>query len=144
MSAIKFTEEDRLFSKLVKLRSDQSCQYCHTSFKHDLSQLHCSHWKGRANKSTRYHPDNAFAHCVMCHDKLGHSPALFDRWVATTIGPNKADSINALSKRPAKLRPTNYAEIRAHFRKEIKRLENISQGESREFTVPHWYMVGTV
>lgn len=139
---MKYTQEDQLVSQLVKFSSDYGCQHCGKSFKGEPELLHCSHWKGRANKSTRYHPDNVFAHCMWCHSDLEQSPAKFDRWVIMTIGEERADEINRLSKRPMKIKDHHEKELRTHFRAELKRIQAENGNETQYWTAPDWYMMG--
>lgn len=65
---------------------------------------------------------------------------MFDKWVAERLGQELADEIDALSKRPSKLKPWDIEEIHKHMLKERARLlQNIGGIAPFHFTVPSFY-----
>jgi len=66
---MKILLEDRLFSRLIKLRDKCKCVRCGTI--HDISSkgLHCSHFWGRSNWATRYDEENCDTLCFACHNR---------------------------------------------------------------------------
>jgi len=140
MTLMKVSKEDKVFSDLVRLRAGWICESCGKDCSHQTGLLHCSHWQKRANRSTRWHPLNAFAHCHVCHPKFENNPLMFDKWVAERLGQELADEIDALSKRPSKLKPWDIEEIHKHMLKERARLlQNIGGIAPFHFTVPSFY-----
>ncbi len=69
MRKIKITQLDSLFSKKIRQRDNWTCVRCGVSYAPPTSALHCSHFWGRALKSTRYDPRNCDALCYGCHSK---------------------------------------------------------------------------
>ena len=53
---IKRDKTDQLFSFLVRMRVNYTCQYCGRNFLHDTGKAHCSHIYGRRSKGVRWHP----------------------------------------------------------------------------------------
>jgi uncharacterized CHY-type Zn-finger protein len=101
--------------------------------------LHCSHYFGRRNKSLRWDPDNAFAHCFGCHQKLGSNPHDFQRWAEDRLGSGTVEILN--EKRNdlnlAKSLHKAEKEIAAHYKLEYETmLSRRAAGESGrlEFT----------
>lgn len=62
MVKIRLDPNDVLFSKMVRER-DGRCMFCGSTEK----SLQCSHFWGRSNKATRFHPLNVEALCFYCH-----------------------------------------------------------------------------
>lgn len=61
---------DKVFSNFIRERDDWTCQLCdgwHGEGSGQRRNLHCSHFWGRARKSTRFDPDNCIAACYSCH-----------------------------------------------------------------------------
>jgi hypothetical protein len=115
-------KHDKLFSELVRMRSDWICEYCKRDFKHDHHGLHCSHLFGRAKQGVRLHPLNAFAHCAGCHDRLGQHPVDFAEWAKSRMGEQKYNALRLLSSKPTKFSAWEKELDHKHFLAEKKRL----------------------
>lgn len=63
---ISLKKADRLFSQQIRERDKKCLHPKHTG---DHKMLQCSHYYGRANKSTRFDPDNCITLCWLCHYK---------------------------------------------------------------------------
>ena len=63
----KIDKADSLFSKWIRRRDNNTCQRCKRKFLDGEAGLHCSHFYGRVNESTRFEPDNCVAICYGCH-----------------------------------------------------------------------------
>ena len=101
---IKITALDRLFSLYVRHRANWRCQYCGTDYaKLNKSGLHCSHLYGRRHKSTRWHPDNAFAHCFGCHQFLGGNPVIFSKWARMKLGVARFNRLASLHRKTSRV-----------------------------------------
>lgn len=68
---LKRTQADKWFSDCVRERANWACENCGKDHANDKQNLHCSHFVSRSHLATRYHPKNAMAHCITCHEYLG-------------------------------------------------------------------------
>jgi hypothetical protein len=130
---IKVTVADSAFSKCVRERSGWACEFCSREFPEGhRAGLHCSHYFGRRNASTRHEPLNGFSLCFRCHLHLGANPHEHSEWVRGMLGPI---AYNVLCEKRQQIlrkneRPTD-KELAAHFRSELKRMEALrAQGET--------------
>lgn len=143
--ALKRDKYDAVFSELVRERTNWQCDYCGRYFHDDHSKLHCSHFKSRRHKATRYHPFNAFAHCIGCHRKLGEDPFEFTMHANLTYGEMTIERVAYLAAMPARLKQWQMDDIYQHMKGQItlmreKRLEGCTG--RIEFTLPDWYQDG--
>ena len=84
---IKRDKFDDVFSKFIRTRAKWFCEKCGKYFPEgNRAGLHCSHMFGRRNITVRYHPDNAFSHCVYCHKYLSENPVEFAQWAEKILG----------------------------------------------------------
>jgi hypothetical protein len=90
---VKRDKLDILFSKLIRERSDYSCDRCHLNFRHETHGLQCSHFVTRGHHTLRWEPLNAAAHCISCHFKLGADPVLFAEWICEYLGHEKYEAL---------------------------------------------------
>ena len=89
---LKRTKLDIVFSNLIRERAEWKCERCKKYYPEGHRQgLDCSHFYGRRHRSTRWHPDNAFAHCRGCHQYLGSNPAIFNAWALKQLGDTRYD-----------------------------------------------------
>src|SRR3990167_9446493 len=101
---VKRDKRDAIFSLLIRERSSWLCERCGKQFSREDGQgLHCSHFISRRHRSTRWHPDNAAAHCFSCHQYLGEHPLEFAEWIKQRLAPfHRAAKLRALSQVVAK------------------------------------------
>ena len=90
---IRLDKLDILFSKYVRLRADNHCEFCGKYF--EFGRLQCSHFKGRRRHSVRYDPDNAAALCFGCHSYLGENPDVHTAWFKKRLGSEKFEQLMA-------------------------------------------------
>lgn len=88
---------DDAWSKLVKLRAGNKCEYCGTKTK----QLHSHHLFTRSRRSTRWDVQNGICLCAG-HHVLGNfsahkSPLEFTEWLYTYKGKDFIDKIRLKS-----------------------------------------------
>jgi len=143
--ALKIDKFDKVFSQLVRERTNWQCDYCGRHFHHEKAKLHCSHFKSRRHKATRYHPYNAFSHCVGCHRKLEGDPYEFVNHAEITYGEMTIDRVAHLACVPVRLKPWQMDELYQHMKGELKRLQEAREGgdcDRIEFTLPDWYQEG--
>lgn len=119
---------DDAYSKVIRLSNDWNCHYCKRNFEHDKGKLHCSHVFGRRAYRVRWSidPNNAMAHCISCHRKLGEHPVLFTDHYIETYGQDALDRLreryNDLSVKYSK---AQQKQIAAHFRQEYGRINKL-------------------
>lgn len=143
--ALKRDKFDDVFSQLVRERTDWQCDYCGRTFHHERQKLHCSHFKSRRHKATRYHPYNAFAHCIGCHRKLEEDPYEFTAHAEIVYGEMTIERVARLACIPVRLKPWQMDELYQHMKSELKRLQELrAHGVTGriEFTFPDWYQDG--
>lgn len=111
----KLDKLDTLFSEYVRRRAiaeTGGCQRCLTA-KYDTTKvdgtiypaymlLQCAHFYGRAKKSTRYDPDNAFGLCGACHIYFTSHPAEFVQWFIEKKGSMVYDLLQVRTRTPAR------------------------------------------
>lgn len=136
---------DNIFSKCVRERSDyvceyEGCEYCQNhSFRPRPGGLHCSHFKGRRNRSTRWHPDNCFALCHKRHERMGDNPDEHAFWVRRKLGEPRFDELVLRGNGVRKYTPADRAEMNAHYRAQLKYLERRRRdGETGYLDIVSW------
>lgn len=138
-SGIKRDKYDALFSELVRMRTNWICECCKRSFAHNKGALHCSHIFGRRKQSVRLHPDNAMAHCISCHQKLGENPIEFANAVQGLVGRVKYERLTILANTPTKFTKFDKEIIHKHYlaeRKRIQALRDAGELGRLEFSLP--------
>lgn len=114
---IKRTEADRWFSLCVRERSEWACEYCGGKYERGAQGLHCSHLWSRRHKAVRHDPDNAFAHCFGCHQRLGGDPAVFVSWARGVLGESRFECLAERHRGIRKWNKRLEKEIAAHYKK---------------------------
>src|SRR3990167_11322110 len=113
---VKRDKRDAIFSLLVRERSSWRCERCGKQFSREDGQgLHFSHFISRRHRSTRWHPENAAAHCFACHQYLGEHPMEFTRWVHNRIGQGRAGIMERLANVVAKFTKRDLESIYRHM-----------------------------
>ena len=116
-------KRDALFSELVRERASWLCEKC--GAKPAPRMLHCSHFFGRCYRSTRWHPDNAAAHCFGCHQWFTDNPIEFSYWIRFHFGKRgghlgHVGRIQRLSRVVAAFKKHDLAEIEADLKVELQ------------------------
>lgn len=140
MSGIKIGPCDELFSLLVRGRVNFTCEYCGKFYPRGKTMgIECSHYIGRANKRTRFDPENAFAHCTKCHFFLGGNPHVFSRWTRETLGTAKYEALVDRSLELLKTNPLVIHSIRLHLKRELDIMtERRASGEQGRIEFKAW------
>lgn len=115
---IKIDPADRYFSLCVRERAGNRCEVCARSS--EDYRIDCSHLFSRRHNATRWNPFNAFAHCFVCHQRLGGNPVEFTRWAESKLGPAKVEALRVKHQMTLKLSAKDKAFIADHYRKEHK------------------------
>lgn len=119
MKRIKITVLDALFSKLVRNRSNWTCERCGTVYPENSAGLQCSHLFGRRSAATRVHSLNAVAHCAGCHSYLTANPDTFSKWMREYRGDEVVDRLKYLHGLPITLKSSDHIDIRADLKAQL-------------------------
>lgn len=126
--SLLITPADAAFSKAIRERTNWTCEVCgkyYPEWEKKRMGLHCSHWMGRGNWSTRFDPRNAFSHCWGCHRDMAADKNYFADWVAEQIGTNVAFEVRALANKPARGIRKQVPDIAKHYRRQHKLMQAI-------------------
>lgn len=120
---IKRDKFDKIFSDMVRLRDNWTCQRCKKTYPEGQRKgLHCSHIFSRRHTITRWEPLNAVAHCYSCHQYLGGNPVIFEDWARQYLGDYTLDMLIEKHHRTIKLTKKDKIEIYAHMKSEHARM----------------------
>jgi len=131
----KNTYLDKLFSEFIRRRAIANvggCEKCltpkHNTLKdnNDITpawkSLQCSHYIGRANKTTRYDIDNGVGLCGACHIYLTSHPYEHTEWFKNHLGE---EQFNLLANRMRNSHPKpDRKAIELYLKEKIKQLED--------------------
>jgi len=87
---IKLTKLDILFSRYIRLKADNHCEYCGEYKK----RLQTSHFHGRRKRVVRWDEDNVAALCFSCHLYLGENPQTHTEWFIQRLGSERFERLN--------------------------------------------------
>ena len=113
---------DKWFSWAVRASAGWNCQKCGKHFDPPTQQLQCSHLFSRKHNITRFHSENAFAHCASCHAWLESRPPEFAAWATDFMGEERYDSLRAYHHKVANFRKDDFKAIAKHYREEYARM----------------------
>ena len=147
---VKKLDPDYWFSLCVRERAGWTCECCGKHYEPTISEvtgnpanpgLHCSHYIGRANYSTRFDPLNADAHCYGCHAKFEGNPHLFLGWKVEQLGNERYDILiekfnNIMIGKQARQEKQEIAE---YYRSEYFRMQELrAQGVTGRIDFIGW------
>ena len=108
------------FSLLIRNRSNWRCEACGDYLGGNRSSLHASHFHSRRKQSTRYDPQNVFAHCFTCHQKLGENRHKFRAWVKTKLGDIEYELLRLRANEIVKRTAADKKELLAEMKGKLK------------------------
>ena len=94
---------DREFSVFIRSRDNWTCQRCGRDFWNSRDYLHTSHFVGRANKATRFDPDNCDALCWECHEEFHAHPEAHKAWKLFRLGPERFEALQVRKRQVVKV-----------------------------------------
>jgi hypothetical protein len=118
---IRIDKRDTVFSKLIRLRAQWSCESCGTYFPFGHG-LQCSHFFGRRHMSTRWDADNAAAHCFTCHMRFGENPIAFTAWIKKYLGDVRYEALQARHQRIVKRTKAELEDLYQHLKQQYAAL----------------------
>lgn len=115
---------DRLFSSLVRERSDWTCERCGLEFPEARLVKKCrgldaSHFWGRSRRATRWYGWNVFAHCTGCHRHLSANPTEFHVWVKSQMSEESFDDLMLRANAVRKYTKADKEEMFLHFQDQL-------------------------
>lgn len=119
---IRIDKRDTVFSKLIRLRARFNCEKCGRYFPQGHG-LQCSHFFGRRHMSTRWDPDNAAAHCFVCHMRFGENPIEFTAWIKQYLGDGRYDMLTERHRRIVKRTKHDLEFLYQHLKQQLAALE---------------------
>ena len=114
---IKLTPLDVLFSKLIRVKSDYTCEYCGN--KPHKQGLHCSHFIGRRYRNTRWLEDNACCLCFACHNYMHDFPSVHKDFFVKRLGSDRVEQLEIIALSGNK---PDLEEIGANLKNKLKEL----------------------
>lgn len=114
---------DDAWSKLVKLRAHNQCEYCRKS-----TTLNSHHIFSRSKRSTRWDPMNgiclcAYHHALSSNFSAHQAPLEFTIWLTEKKGQDFIDRLRFKANSISKLHPFEKKVLLDELNKEIKELE---------------------
>lgn len=139
MSGIKRTPADAAFSDCIRERANWTCELCGRYYPEGSRMgLHCSHFIGRRNTSTRWEPMNAMALCYGCHSKVGGDPHHHTEIFQERLG----DLYEILLEKKRMIVPKCDRDLRAiakHFRLQLQEMQKKrANGETGRIEFQGW------
>ena len=124
MAGIKRWPADIIFSTCIRERSDWTCERCDKQYPEGhRGGLECSHYWGRAIKSTRWNADNCFALCTGCHALFTGRPEEHVRWVLAQLGDGLVEILRDKQRELYKGWKRDLKDIRNHYKAEFTTME---------------------
>lgn len=120
LMAIARSKLDIVFSLLVRERAGNVCEASGATARE--CQLECCHVEGRRNRSTRWHPDNAFCLSHAMHLYYTENPISWAEWVRRKLGEERYHANLRLAHSPRKFTPREIEGLYRHYQSELKRL----------------------
>ena len=106
---------DDWFSKSVRHRDQQRCQFCFAE------GTDCAHIFGRAKKSVRWSMDNAVTLCRYHHRYFTANPVAFTDWLTKLYGQGHLDLLREKANAILKTNKILRKEISDHYRTEYRK-----------------------
>ena len=119
--AIRRDALDDLFSRYIRLKADNHCEYCGEFRK--IFELECSHFHSRRKWITRLDEENCVALCATCHRFLGEHPNIHSDFFRKRLGSERFEQLNIRAQQVKKRLKWEYEELKAKYREKIKYLE---------------------
>lgn len=113
---------DKWFSLCVRERAGWKCEACGREYPYgsDVRGLECSHYVGRASKSTRWTPGNCWALCTHCHFHFGGHPAEHYRFIVEKIGTEREQELFRKGKEVIKITKKDRESIAKYFKEQFE------------------------
>lgn len=121
---MKTTKEDKVFSTLIRLANNFTCENCffidseaQITFK--SRQIHLSHFIGRGNYQVRWNVDNGYCLCATCHAYYEDRPSEHTQFVTNLIGKEKVEHLEWVSNQAIKWTKQEREDMYTHYKNEL-------------------------
>ena len=121
---------DAVVSDFVRYRDQWTCQRCRKSFIPPSQGYHCSHFKSRAHKGTRYDLLNCDGLCWPCHKYFAARINEYRDWKVVRIGERAVTLLEYKARKPFKINRSEKDLLYAEIKKELN--AKIADYESRK------------
>ena len=91
---IRIDPLDKIFSLLIRTKSQWKCEKCGKQYQSPTSGLQNSHFWGRANKRVRWDEKNCSALCFSCHQYFTANPNEHVLWMQKKLGEKEFEALN--------------------------------------------------
>jgi len=120
VKGVKRDKKDAVFSDLIRLRVNYTCENCGHCEGGKSQAIQCAHIISRKYKLVRYHPDNAFCLCASCHMNFTDHPLLFADFVREKQGSELPDIIREIAYSKRKIIKLEYEDMHKDYLKQLK------------------------
>ena len=121
---MKRDKHDKCMSFLVRERAEWRCERCNKYFPEGhRGGLKCSHYYGRARKSTRWFPDNLTSLCTGCHFYFGGARDEYTSFLRKELGEVLFDDLVLRGNKPRKYTKSDMAEMYTHYKAQLAYME---------------------
>lgn len=118
--ALKRDKLDKVVSDLVRYRDQWTCQRCRKSFIPPHAGFHCSHFKSRAHKGTRWDLLNCDGLCWNCHKHFAANITEYRQWKVSRIGEESVTLLEYKARNVFKLNQAEKDFLYQGLAKELK------------------------
>lgn len=116
---IKHSQEDKLFSLLVREKAQGICEHCKKL--KGVKKLQASHYFGRRNKALRWDFENVSALCFTCHMvTMTENPHYHTKWMKEKLGAVRYRKLVNASTTIKKWTKDELEELRAELKEQLK------------------------
>ena len=138
--AIKISKQDKVFSQCIRERANWTCERCGKYYPEGNRQgLDASHLFGRRHSSTRWNPDNVFAHCRGCHQYLGSNPPIFTAWARDKLGDVRYDWLMERHNQTVKYTKADKEEMYQHYKAQLAYMQRLrKEGDTGYLPLCGW------
>jgi hypothetical protein len=109
---------DKLFSEVIRLRSNGFCEHCGLWVGFD--KIDPSHYYVRGHKNLRFDEDNVFGLKHECHMYFDNHKSEFTSWVVNRLGIQRFDRLVVQNNTIQKL---DYETLKTQLQNRIKELQ---------------------
>ena len=121
---VKRDKYDTVFSDLIRLRTNYTCENCGYQTQGKCTSIQCAHIISRKYKLTRYHPDNAFCLCAKCHMNFTDHPLLFADFVKSKQGEELPAIIREIAYSKRKVIKLEWEDMYKDYRAQLKEMQS--------------------
>jgi hypothetical protein len=118
--SVRVSPADTAFSLCVRTAAKYTCGKCGKS----EGRMECSHIFSRKYRAIRWCKENAMCKCNYCHRWWHQNPLDAAAWFISIVGESFVDLLKEKRDSKLKVPKTEEPEIAAHYRAELKKLEN--------------------